>query len=132
MANPCTMFHNKSKNMTTLHLSFLVKFFVAGALVTVATWFAVQGRTVIAALVGVFPFITLLTLLFTYIDTKSLNRIETLSHHFGWMLLATSIFPLGVSWCLKHQLSLTLSILFPILIMLTIQYLLLVYFGHTK
>ena len=116
--------------MSTFHFSLVAKFIVAGALVTLATWFAVQGRTVIAALVGVFPFITLLTLLFTYIDTRNVSRIETLSYHFGWMLLATSVFPLGVSWCLKQQLSLSLSILLPILVMLVIQYLLLSYFGH--
>ena len=117
--------------MNTFHFSLIAKFIVAGALVTVATWFAVQGRTVIAALVGVFPFITLLTLLFTYIDTRSVSRIEVLANHFGWMLLATSIFPLGVSWCLRQQLSLTLAILLPMLIMLVVQYLLMSYFGHT-
>ena len=118
--------------MSTFHFSLVAKFIVAGALVTVATWFAVQGRTVIAALVGVFPFITLLTLLFTYLDTRSVSRIEALAHHFGWMLLATSIFPLGVSVCLRQQLSLTLSILLPILIMLVVQYFLLNYFGHSN
>lgn len=118
--------------MSTFQFSLLTKFIVAGALVTLATWFAVQGRTVIAALVGVFPFITLLTLLFTYFETRSLSRLEILANHFGWMLLATTVFPLGVSFCLKQELSLTLSILVPILVMLVLQYCILSYFGHTN
>ncbi len=117
--------------MGSLHLPLLVKFIAAGALVTAASWLAVQGRTVIAALVGVFPFITLLTLLFTYVETKNLARIQLLANHFGWMLLATSVFPLGVSWCLRQQLSLNLSILLSILAMLVVQYLLMIYFGNS-
>jgi hypothetical protein len=92
--------------LQTTHLSLILKFLTAGTLVVAATWFAVRGKTVIAALVGVFPFITFLTVLFTYLESKDVDHIADLAKYFGFMLLATAIFPLGLHQLLKRNFSL--------------------------
>jgi hypothetical protein len=119
--------------MQNILTSLWIKFVIAGSAVTIATWFASNHRTVVGALIGAFPYITVLVLVFTFIETgRDVGGLMLLSKHFALMIFAAGMFPVILHFGLKFGFSPLCAGAAGLLLMLVLQGVVLLNYWNDK
>ena len=90
-------------------IQYLIKLILSAAIIVVVSEVA-KRSTLIAATVASLPLVTILSLIWLYIDTKDLEKISELSMSIFWLVIPSLSFLLILPQLLKYQLNFFLSI----------------------
>ena len=90
-------------------IQYLIKLILSAAIIVVVSEVA-KRSTLIAAIVVSLPLITMLSLIWLYIDTRDLEKVSQLSMSIFWLVIPSLSFLLILPQLLRYQLNFFLSI----------------------
>ena len=90
-------------------IQYLIKLILSAAIIVVVSEVA-KRSTLIAAIVVSLPLITMLSLIWLYIDTRDLEKVSQLSISIFWLVIPSLSFLLILPQLLRYQLNFFLSI----------------------
>ncbi len=98
-------------------IQIIIKLFLSSGIIIIVSEIA-KKNTFLGGLIASIPIISVLSIIWLYIDTKDIQKIETLSNSILWMIIPSiSLFislPIFLRWGINFYLSIVISILITI------------------
>lgn len=104
-------------------LYFLKTVFAAVLIVAISE--LAKRSAILGAILASVPTISVLAILFLYLDTHSLSAVSRLSTGIFWMVLPSLIFFIALPVCLKFKMNFSFSFVFSLGLMIVFYFLML-------
>ena len=108
---------------------YLTKIILTTALVVLISEVA-KRSSLIGAVLASIPLVSVLAILWLYVDTKDVEKISTLSSNIFWLVLPSLVLFIALPLLLKQGLSFYLSISLSILFTIAAYWLMLIILNH--
>ena len=93
---------------------YFIKVFISSAIIVLVSEIAKKDN-IIGGLIASIPIVSVLSMIWLYIDTNNINKVKALANGVLWMIFPSMslfiIFPILINCGIKFYLSLTISIL---------------------
>ena len=107
---------------------YFIKIFISSGIIVLVSEIA-KKNNLFGGLIASIPLVSVLSMIWLYIDTNDINKVKELSNGILWMVVPSTslfiVFPILINFGIKFYLSLTISILITI-----ICYLLIIFFMN--
>ena len=105
---------------------YFIKIFISSGIIVLVSEIA-KKNNLFGGLIASIPLVSVLSMIWLYIDTNDINKVKALSNGILWMVVPSTslfiVFPILINFGIKFYLSLTISILITIICyLLTISF----------